>query len=61
MLSAVAAALESLASEVAAEGITANTPAEFVPLVTFLCGEPGRYVTGQTVSIDGGLTAFFFG
>ena len=93
---AVAAALKSLASEVASEGITVNTiatglvmtdrfrsvydtqekvaaavasvpmgrpatPAEFAPLVAFLCGEPARYVTGQTISIDGGLTAGLFG
>jgi 3-oxoacyl-[acyl-carrier protein] reductase len=93
---AVAAALKSLASEVAAEGITVNTiatglvttdrfrklydtpeklaaavaaipmgrpatPAEFAPLVTFLCGESARYITGQTISIDGGLTAGVFG
>jgi len=93
---AVAAALKSLASEVAAEGITVNTiatglvmtdrfrrlydtpgkvaaavaavpigrpatPAEFAPMVAFLCGEPARYVTGQTISIDGGLTAGVFG
>ncbi len=93
---AVAAALKSLASEVAAEGITVNTiatglvetdrfrklydtpakvaaavatipmgrpatPAEFAPLVAFLCGEPARYVTGQTISIDGGLTSGVFG
>ena len=93
---AVAAALKSLASEVAAEGITVNTiatglvmtdrfrklydtpekiaaavaavpmgrpatPAEYAPLVAFLCGEPARYVTGQTISIDGGLTAGVFG
>lgn len=94
--SAVAAALKTLAGEVAKEGITVNTiatglvatdrfrrlydspakvaaaiaaipmgrpaePAEFAPLVTFLCGEPARYVTGQTISVDGGLTAGVFG
>jgi 3-oxoacyl-[acyl-carrier protein] reductase len=93
---AVAAALKSLATEVAAEGITVNTiatglvmtdrfrklydtpekvaaavaavpmgraatPEEYAPLVAFLCGEPARYVTGQTLSIDGGLTAGVFG
>ena len=93
---AVAAALKSLASEVASQGITVNTiatglvmtdrfrklydtpekiaaavaavpmgrpatPAEYAPLVAFLCGEPARYVTGQTISIDGGLTAGVFG
>lgn len=36
-------------------------PAEFAPLVAFLCGEPAGYVTGQTISIDGGLTRGLFG
>ncbi|HXW77305.1 MAG TPA: SDR family oxidoreductase [Candidatus Eremiobacteraceae bacterium] len=31
------------------------TPAEFAPLVAFLCGEPASYITGQTIAIDGGL------
>jgi 3-oxoacyl-[acyl-carrier protein] reductase len=31
------------------------TPAEFAPMVTFLCGVPASYVTGQTIAIDGGL------
>lgn len=34
---------------------------EFAPLVAFLCGEPARYVTGQTISIDGGLTRGLYG
>lgn len=37
------------------------TPQEFAPLVAFLCGEPARYVTGQTISIDGGLIRGLFG
>jgi 3-oxoacyl-[acyl-carrier protein] reductase len=32
----------------------AGTPREFAPLVTFLCGEPASYITGQTIAIDGG-------
>lgn len=36
-------------------------PEEFAPLVAFLCGEPARYITGQTISIDGGLVAGLFG
>jgi 3-oxoacyl-[acyl-carrier protein] reductase len=39
----------------------AASPEEYAPLVAFLCGEPARYVTGQTISIDGGLTAGLFG
>ena len=39
----------------------AATPEEYAPLVAFLCGDPAGYVTGQTLSIDGGLTAGLFG
>ncbi len=36
-------------------------PEEFAPLAAFLCGEPARYITGQTISVDGGLIAGLFG
>jgi 3-oxoacyl-[acyl-carrier protein] reductase len=39
----------------------AANPEEFAPMVAFLCGVPASYVTGQTLSIDGGLTAGLFG
>ena len=39
----------------------AASPDEFAPLVAFLCGEPARYVTGQTIAIDGGVVAGLFG
>jgi 3-oxoacyl-[acyl-carrier protein] reductase len=31
-----------------------GTPEEFAPLVAFLCGESARFITGQTIAIDGG-------
>jgi 3-oxoacyl-[acyl-carrier protein] reductase len=37
------------------------TPEEFAPAAVFLCGEPARYVTGQTISVDGGLVRGLFG
>jgi 3-oxoacyl-[acyl-carrier protein] reductase len=36
-------------------------PDEFAPLATFLCSEPARYITGQTISVDGGLVRGLFG
>lgn len=37
------------------------SPHEFAPMAVFLCGEPAGYVTGQTISVDGGLTRGLFG
>ena len=31
------------------------TPAEFAPMVAFLCSELAGYITGQTIAVDGGL------
>jgi len=31
-------------------------PQEIAAMVRFLCGPDGRYVTGQTITIDGGIT-----
>lgn len=36
------------------------TPAEFAPLVAFLCGSSAGYITGQTIAIDGGLIKGLF-
>lgn len=93
---ALIAALKTLSSEVAADGITVNSiatgriltdrlrslygsdaelekagrdvpagrvadPAELAALAAFLCGQPAGYITGQTISVDGGLVQGLFG
>jgi 3-oxoacyl-[acyl-carrier protein] reductase len=37
------------------------TPDEYAPLAVFLCGQPASYITGQTISVDGGLTRGLYG
>jgi 3-oxoacyl-[acyl-carrier protein] reductase len=32
-----------------------GTPEEFAPLIAFLCGEGAKYISGTTISVDGGL------
>lgn len=32
-----------------------GTPEEFAAMVTFLCGEAARYITGEQIRVDGGL------
>ena len=49
-----AAAMQKSAEADVPIGYVAS-PDEFAPMVAFLCGEPARYVTGQTIAIDGGL------
>ena len=94
---ALVAALRTLATEVAPDGVTVNcvatgridtdrlrelygndeaklreagrevpigriaTPQEFAPTVAFLCSATAQYVTGQTISVDGGLVRGLFG
>ena len=53
------AALERAGHEVPIGRIA--SPEEFAPLVAFLCGEQARYITGQTIAIDGGLISGIFG
>jgi 3-oxoacyl-[acyl-carrier protein] reductase len=52
-------ALREAAREVPIGRVAA--PEEFGPMVAFLCSEPARYVTGQTISVDGGLVRGLFG
>jgi 3-oxoacyl-[acyl-carrier protein] reductase len=53
------AQLREASSEVPMKRIA--SPAEFAPMAIFLCGDPASYVTGQTISVDGGLTRGLFG
>jgi 3-oxoacyl-[acyl-carrier protein] reductase len=53
------AAIERAGKEVPIGRVAA--PGEFAPLVAFLCGEPARYITGQSIAVDGGLVSGLFG
>jgi 3-oxoacyl-[acyl-carrier protein] reductase len=53
------AALEKAGKEVPIGRVA--QPEEFAPLVAFLCGESARYITGQTIAVDGGLIPALFG
>lgn len=37
-----------------------GTPGELAPMVAFLCSEPARYITGQTIAVDGGMIKSLF-
>jgi len=32
-------------------------PDDIVPVIEFLCSDAARFITGQTIAVDGGLTA----
>ena len=38
-------------------GLGLPTPADIAPLVLFLCGDGARRITGQVISVNGGLNA----
>lgn len=54
--------LERLSADQLAEAVThvplgrLATPEEIAPMIRFLCGPGGRYVTGQVFVVDGGLS-----
>jgi 3-oxoacyl-[acyl-carrier protein] reductase len=34
-----------------------GTPQDIADVVSFLCGDDSRYVSGQIIYVDGGITA----
>ena len=47
------AAIDMIMAQIALQRL--GEPADIAPLVVFLAGEGGRYVTGQVIHVDGGL------
>jgi NAD(P)-dependent dehydrogenase (short-subunit alcohol dehydrogenase family) len=48
---------ERVAKARARAGLGLPTPADIAPLVLFLCGDGARRITGQLISVNGGLNA----
>ena len=50
--------MEALCKDLPIERI--GRPEEFAPIVTFLCSEKASYITGNSISVDGGLIKSLF-
>jgi len=48
---------ERMAKARARAGLGLPTPEDIAPMVLFLCGDGARRITGQVISINGGLNA----
>lgn len=48
---------ERLAKAAQKAGLGLPTPEDIAPLVLFLCGDGARHITGQVISVNGGLNA----
>lgn len=69
---AMVTAFKTIALEVAAEGVTLNTPIErlgepglgepeeFAAAAAFLCSARASYIAGETLAVDGGKTRSVF-
>jgi 3-oxoacyl-[acyl-carrier protein] reductase len=52
-----AASAERMARARARAGLGLPTPADIAPLVLFLCGPGAKRITGQVISVNGGINA----